>query len=86
MAYLAISPVPLEDERRANTEPQWGKKAFKSDSDRREKVDHQRALFKMAVPSTSTTPSPTTAAAFVTQIVTATLLAVTPSPKPRLEV
>ena len=32
---------------------------FTTDSDRREKVDHQRTLFKMAVISTSTAPSPT---------------------------
>lgn len=61
-------------------------KAFKSDSDRREKGDHRRALFKMAVSSTSKTPSPTTATAFVTQTVTLKLLVVIPSLKPRLEV
>lgn len=61
-------------------------KAFKTDSDRREKVDHRRALFKMAVPSTSATPSPTTAAASVTQTVTTKLLVEIPSLKPGPEV
>lgn len=49
-------------------------KAYKSDSIGRQKVAHQRALFKMADPSTSATPSPTTTAAFVTQTVSAQLL------------
>lgn len=61
-------------------------KAFKTDSDRREKGDHQRALFKMAASSTSATPSPTTATAFVTRTVTVKLLVVMPSLKPLLEV
>lgn len=61
-------------------------KAFKTDSDRREKVDHPRALFKMAVPSTSATPSPTTATVLVTQTVTEKLLVGFPSLKPGPEV
>lgn len=60
-------------------------KAFKTDSDRREKVAQRRALFKMAVPSTSATPSPTTATESVTQNVTAKLLVVITSLKPGLE-
>lgn len=47
------------------------KNAFKIDSDGREKVAHQSALFKMAVPSTPATPSPTTTAASVTQTLAA---------------
>ena len=56
-------------------------KGFKTDSDRREKVAKRKILFKMAVPSTSLTPSPTTAPSTVTPTEGANLLAVVASVK-----
>lgn len=57
------------------------KKGFKTDSDRREKVAKRKILFKMAVPSTSLTPSPTTATSTVSPTEGANLLAVIASVK-----
>lgn len=76
--YLNLSLVPGLNETIKETTRNSGmeNKAFKTDSDRREKVAQHRALFKMAVPSTSATPSPTTATGFVTQAFTAILLVV----------
>lgn len=54
---------------------------FKSDTDRREKVAKRKILFKMAVPSTSLTPSPTTASSTVAPVDGANLLAVVTSVK-----
>lgn len=45
--------------------PNKENKAFKTDSVRRETVGQPSVLFKMAAPSTSSTPSPTAAAASV---------------------
>lgn len=86
--YLNLPSAPGLD--RANAEitrkSGEGNSTFKTDCDRREKVDHRRALFKMAVPSTSATPSPTTTAARVTQTVAAQRLVASLSLKAGLEI
>lgn len=54
---------------------------FKAEPDRREKVIHRWALFKMAVPSISAAPSPTTATGLEAQPPAAKLLVDLPSLK-----